>query len=616
MKSSKAQAAVLAVVAFLAFANSLGGEFVYDDNRQILMNPLIQQPDLYGKALTSDVWAFKGDDTVSASNYYRPVFVLWLILNFAVFGAHPFGWHLLNVVLHIVVCLLSLTLLKRLGFSPAVSFVLSILFAIHPAHVENVSWISGSPDVLLSVGFLSSLLILCDSRKRAWWAYAISILLYVLALGSKEIAMMLFPLFFFVFRSLARDDSSGGAISDREALKLTAPFALIAVMFFAARWYTLGVVSHSLDDAPSVWESILSVPSVFLFYLRQAVFPAFLAENHPLRPETALSLGFFLSAIGAAAVVLFAWWICRKNAVRAFGALLFFLPLLPVLFVRSFPTEQIVHDRYLYLPLLGLLIVVGSMIPELVPSDMRFRKVATAAVVLIILLLGTQTVIYNRVWANSFDLWEYNVKADPNSAASAANYGAELSGRGRYVDAISAYDHSLAILKTPLALMGRARNLIALGRYDEAIDDTRKIIELPNEEANAYILYQAYETAAIAYTSSNRFGEAEKIVRDARERLPIYRAALTDKLAIILYNQGKKDDALNELNSVRDQARRELLPASKAVFLRLGVLEAEKGDTAAAKRDLQEFLSASATFTDSESINLRRQAVAALARRR
>src|SRR5690348_14352520 len=91
---------LIGLIAFVAFARSLGGEFVYDDNRQILMNPLIQQPQLYSKALTSDVWAFKGDGTVSASNYYRPVFVSWLIVNFALFGANPFGWHLLNVLLH------------------------------------------------------------------------------------------------------------------------------------------------------------------------------------------------------------------------------------------------------------------------------------------------------------------------------------------------------------------------------------------------------------------------------------------------------------------------------------------------------------------------------------
>ena len=90
---------LIALVAFVVFANSLGGDFVYDDTRQILRNPLIQDSKLYGKALVSDVWAFKGDGTVAASNYYRPTFVAWLIFNFRIFGTNPFGWHLLNVIL-------------------------------------------------------------------------------------------------------------------------------------------------------------------------------------------------------------------------------------------------------------------------------------------------------------------------------------------------------------------------------------------------------------------------------------------------------------------------------------------------------------------------------------
>jgi hypothetical protein len=83
--------AVLAVVAIAVYANSTGGEFVYDDTRQILRNPLIQNNALIGKALSSDVWAFKGDGTVVASNYWRPTFTAWHILNYRLFGASPTG---------------------------------------------------------------------------------------------------------------------------------------------------------------------------------------------------------------------------------------------------------------------------------------------------------------------------------------------------------------------------------------------------------------------------------------------------------------------------------------------------------------------------------------------
>ena len=72
---------MLALIALLTYVNSAGGDFVYDDLRQIVRNPLIQDSSLYGKALTSDVWAFKGDGSLTASNYWRPTFTIWSILK-------------------------------------------------------------------------------------------------------------------------------------------------------------------------------------------------------------------------------------------------------------------------------------------------------------------------------------------------------------------------------------------------------------------------------------------------------------------------------------------------------------------------------------------------------
>jgi hypothetical protein len=84
--------------------------------------------------------------------------------------------------------------------------------------------------------------------------------------------------------------------------------------------------------------------------------------------------------------------------------------------------------------------------------------------------------------------------------------------------------------------------------------------------------------------------ECESVLRGAAVRLPIYRASITEKLAVLLYLQGRKADALAELEAAVPQARRELLPVSKLVFFRLGMLYLEQGRGADAKRALQEFL--------------------------
>ena len=114
------------------FANSLGGEFVYDDTRQVVRNILIQDNSLIWKVLTSDVWAFKGDGSVAASNYWRPTFTLWNIICFRLFGMNPVGWHVVNVMLHTGVCVLAFSLLRRWAYSAAIAFAITLIFAVHP----------------------------------------------------------------------------------------------------------------------------------------------------------------------------------------------------------------------------------------------------------------------------------------------------------------------------------------------------------------------------------------------------------------------------------------------------------------------------------------------------
>src|SRR5688500_18818410 len=105
--------AVIVLAAVIPFSNAVSGDFVYDDGRQIVANPLIQKSDLFVQALTSDVWAFKADGSVSASNYWRPVFTALCILSFGLFGLEPFGWHLLNILLHAGVCVVAYLLMRR-----------------------------------------------------------------------------------------------------------------------------------------------------------------------------------------------------------------------------------------------------------------------------------------------------------------------------------------------------------------------------------------------------------------------------------------------------------------------------------------------------------------------
>jgi protein O-mannosyl-transferase len=619
--------AIIAAVAFAVFANSLTGDFVYDDARQIVRNPLIQDNALVGKALTSDVWAFKGDGTYTASNYWRPTFTAFHILNFRLFGLSPFGWHFLNLLLHAGVCALVFLLLRRWNLSPNLSFAIALIFAVHPVHVESVAWISGSPDLLFGAAFLGSLWFADKwaTKKNGSFNLIIALVLYALALGAKEVAMLCFPVYFLIFsyrrNSISETEEkpkkkkSKNEQSEQQSktsvFNATLTFGILAAAYFFIRWAVLGRISQPAEEAAEFYNAVLSAPTVFVFYLKQIIFPITIGANYPLRAVQTIDLFNFILplVISILAVILF-YLLARRSFVQKIGFALFFLPLLPAMNITAFVPEQIVHDRYLYLSLLGYLLMLFPYLAETLKKKMP-EKAETGLLflgVLASLPLAVQTVLNNQYWKSEFALWEHSVKVDPSSSFNFTQYGTALAQTGKYAEALEAFNRSLDNRQTALGLMGRARANIYLNNYEEAVWDLQTVVEMPNEDLNAYTLYQTYETLALALSQNGKNEKAEEILRDARKRLPIYHAALTEKLAVVLYQQNRKTEVLKELEEAKTQARREMLPESKNIFLRLGMLYGEAGQKEKAREALQDYLNVSNGINDTNTLQNRQRA--------
>ncbi|MGB7203621.1 MAG: tetratricopeptide repeat protein [Pyrinomonadaceae bacterium] len=588
------------IVCFVVFANSLGGEFVYDDTRQIVRNTLIQDNSLIWKALTSDVWAFKGDGTQAASNYWRPTFTLWNIICFRLFGMSPVGWHVANVVLQSGVCVLAYSLLRRWAFTALVAFVIALVFAVHPVHVESVAWIAGSPDLLFSLAFLGSLWFATSYREsRSTKHLVLTILLYFVALGAKEIGIVCLPVYYFVLTDLDADAKSKAGENKMPLVAL----AIVAVAYFLIRWSILGAISRPPDDAVALGPALMSIPSMFAFYLRQIFAPVWVAINYSLTPvEQIGALNFVVPLVVLLIAIAGVIYLVRGSHKARIAAAVFLLPLIPAMNATAFPAEQLVHDRYLYLPLLGVLML-------LVPLAARLVSERTILIVGCVMaaLLALQTFRYNTVWANDLSLWSWTAKTD-DSATTAMQLGSALSAAGRNEDAIRAYSAALTKRPAMRALLGRGRTFIAVKQYANAERDFIAALAMPEEKQEAYALYQLYEALGIAYSEQRKFDAAIKSFADARIKLPMYQAALTEKLAIVLYQSGRKDEALRELEAARPAARNELLPESKNVFLRLGMLYQEQGRKPEARDALNEFLRQTTSINEKNTLDARRQA--------
>ncbi len=332
-----------------------------------------------------------------------------------------------------------------------------------------------------------------------------------------------------------------------------------------------------------------------------------MSVNYPLQTVSGIGLNnFVLPLIISLAAVVALYYLVKRSSNGKLALSLFILPLLPAMNAMVFPPSQIVHDRYLYLPLLGMLMLV-------VPFAAKFlqERYILAAASVLGLLLCFQTITYNTAWANEMALWSWSARVD-NSAFTLAQFGSILADKGRHDEAIKAYSDSIAAQPMARSYLGRGRSYLEKKQYGEAEKDLTVVLQMPQEKLEAYALYQTYEALGISYSEQKKYDEAVKVFSEARQKLPIYSASLTVNLAIVLYQNEQKEAAVRELESYRSQARKELLPEAKSLFLRLGMLYAELGKKEQARSTLQEYLSLTASIKDNATLSERAQANRAL----
>ena len=590
--------AVALVLIVLAYANSVKGEFVYDDSKQIVQNYLIQDGHYFWSALTKDVWAFKGERQEPRSNYWRPVFVLWLMLNYRLFGLEPAGWHWLNLILHAGVCLLLWQILVRLRVTTAVLAAVVWLFAVHPVHVESVTWISGSTDLLMAFFAAASLYFYLRARSNAsarWPAY----LCYGLALLSKESAI-LFPAVIFVSCLVCQKDHA------RVAAKEMIAFLAVAVVFLVVRGSILHGISRVSPWAPDYASTILTVPLLLSFYFFISIFPLSLGPSYSVRAVHPADLGLLNFLLPVAALVAIGFLVVRatKRKDEACGSALvglslFFFLILPALYIRAFLPDQIVHDRYLYLPVAGILLFAFSVIPKQVPQRVVLGVAAVACIPFTIL-----TAQYNRAYQNELAFWERAVKTDPTSATNWSSLGNLLRTQNRLPEARDALIRCTGIdPDNTLGVYGLAMVNMSEGRFDEAESGFRKILSVfPDHES-------ATDQLAVLLQRNNRLQELILLMENARKQMPLLKVKYTGNLAFAYVKSGNVDRALVELESIRGDLDSERNPSNLECWYYLADLYRIKGRNEDAVRAARQYLTATKD-SDPKAVRLKSQAEA------
>jgi tetratricopeptide (TPR) repeat protein len=438
--------AVVLALTFAVYIPTLRYQFVHDDRGQILDNPAVHSWHFVPTYFTSHVWA--GVMPEGMGNFYRPLFLLWLRINDAVFGNHAWGWHFTTILVHAFTTLLVCLLACRLGISRDAALLAALIFGLHPAHIEAVAWISGVTEPLLGMFLLASFLAYMQwrlERGRKW--ILISLALFALALGEKETALILPGLLLVYDWIFGRE--WGRPLELRrllawcgEALGRIWPYFLIILLYVPARIHALKGFSHAVRLLGHK-QLVFTWPYLIWFWIRHLIWPVGLSSfyDFPTVVHPTLKnfiLPSFFDVCAATALFLGA----RRSRTVALSAAWLVLPLVPPSFFCVFVAIDTAHDRYLYLPSVGLAILMAVLLKRVCRGAPQWQGTSVsllAAALCLAAVLSFGTITQSSYFQDNLTFYAHNFSVTPHNPTAESDYGAALAERGLYGPALEKF---------------------------------------------------------------------------------------------------------------------------------------------------------------------------------
>lgn len=510
--------AFLLFITFTIYLPSLKNGFVWDDADYIYENDHIKAIDLN---------FFKWSLTDSAVGHWHPVTWFSLAMDYAVWGLNPFGYHLSNILFHSLNTFLVFILAVRLvrfksteidNNAIITGIVASILFGIHPLHVESVAWVTERKDVLSTLFFLIAIISYTKyaSTKGAKKTYYVACLsAYILALMTKpmviSLPVVLLILDFYPLKRLAlREDIKQVLIEKLPLFALSILSAIITV--WAAH---SGEALRDMETYPLSIRFFVAVRSI-AFYLTKMLLPFNLAPFYPYPGEVVV---FTLEYMGALllfiTVTLFCIRLRNRSGLFLSVWLYYLVTLMPVIGIVQ-AGGQAAADRYTYIPSLGPFLLCGLVIGALFEksSDKHFQAIVIAVLTLLSGILATRTMDQTAIWHDSITFWSHDIKIFPSSTPRGYyNRGVTYHYKDNYQLALMDYNKAIEINhKYADAYNNRGDIYYILGNYQMAIKDFSKVIEIDPDNADAYFnLGNAYNRIGNYKEAVERYTRAIEI---------------------------------------------------------------------------------------------------------
>ena len=500
----------LAALTFLLYWDLTDHEFiVVDDNVYIIDNSHVQS----GLNRESVRWAF----TTTRAEFWHPLTWLSYMLDTQLFGVNPGGYLFTNLLLHVLNSILLFFIFKNMTAATWQSAFVASLFAIHPLHVESVAWIAERKDVLSTLFWMLTIGFYLHYVKRPGpLRYLMVCIAFVLGLMAKPMMVTLpfvlllldaWPLDRLKYRTSPNAFISSFLRLLAEKIPLLTLSAAAGAMTLVAQKRGGGLVS---SDHYPIYERIANAIVSYVAYISKMIWPSNLAVFYPFPKDfSAILVAGALLALIIISVLAIRW--ARPFPFFIIGWLWYLGTLLPVIGLIKIGDFSMA-DRYTYIPLIGLFIIIAWGIPEIC-ANYRFKKnILSAAAIVTLVSFSIVTFSQVRYWSNSIALFKHTLRVTENNFFAHFVLGHTYSGQGRSELSIANFKEAVRINPKIAVLhndLGRA--LASQGKFKEAIPKLKDALDVKPDfpeahysMANVLVAQKKYDEAIFHFSEAIR----------------------------------------------------------------------------------------------------------------
>jgi protein O-mannosyl-transferase len=547
----------------------------YDDQIYVYGNPNIQA----GMTLKAVKWAFS---TISCASIWHPLTWLSHILDWQLYGPHAGGHHLTNLIFHVANTLLIFLVLKKMTNAIWQSAFVAALFALHPLHVESVAWVSERKDVLSTFFWLLTMCAYLRYVKQPNTArYLLTLLIFALGLMAKSMLVTLpFVLLLLDYWPLNRFSPGRKKSDAKHSLTyLLVEKVPLFVMVFASCIVTFiaqergGVVKNLAGLALKfrICNALIS----YVKYICKMFRPARLAFFYPHPGENVSILYAVISAVLLLAVTILVLRFAKNHRYLVTGWFWYLGTLVPVIGLVQVG-DQAMADRYSYITLTGLFIIIAWGLPDLLANWPHRKTVLRVSSLLVLTALAVCSYFQQRYWRDSMALCQHALKVtddnyqahfgmtemllkqgrleeavrhnteavriNPDFVGAINGLGVAYYKMGRIDEAVDYYKRALEIEPCNVEVCSNfGMALAAEGKFDEAVSLYNKALQIAPDSINTHL------NLGFALTACGKFAEAAKEYEEVLLIQPQNAVAHND-FGVVFYRQGNFDQAIEHFS--------------------------------------------------------------------